>query len=174
MPASGQRAGFSLLEVVVATGIFAVAVTVLLALLPSLMRQSTEAADLLAAQRLPDSLHIELQRLAAADFDGLATTVPVMTTPLADGLLFVAARDGGRLQSVNYRPPAAGQQLPPDQRHFAIEAWRFNQGTLATDATAPVLVVWVRISWPYSSPGSATPTPLAARRQFTFQVSLRR
>ena len=38
MTAPGKRAGFSLIEVVIAAGIFAVAVTVTLALLPSLTR----------------------------------------------------------------------------------------------------------------------------------------
>ncbi len=174
MHSLAKSAGFSLIEVVLATGIFAVAITVLLALLPSLTRQNTEAADLLVAQRLPDGLRIELRRLAANDFTGLAATIPIMATPLADGLLFAATRDGGRLHSVSYLPPAASMLIPQEQRYFAIEAWRFNVETLQYDGSVPVLAIWVRVSWPYYNPGSATPTPLAERSQFTFAVSLRR
>jgi prepilin-type N-terminal cleavage/methylation domain-containing protein len=167
-----KRGGFSLIEVVVAAGIFAVAVTVMLALLPALTRQSAESADALVAQGLPDRLRVELQRLASNDFNGLAHTVPVMGAPLEHGLLFVASRDGGRLHSANYLPPATSRLLPPEQRFFAIEAWRFNQGELRFDGTAPVLAVHVRVSWPYRLPGSTAVTPLADRSQFTFTLAL--
>ena len=54
MSSSDKFAGFSLIEVVIAAGIFTVAVTVTLALLPSLARQSIDNTDALAAQRLPE------------------------------------------------------------------------------------------------------------------------
>lgn len=174
MSPSGQRAGFSLLEVVVAAGIFAVAVSVMLALLPALTRQSAESADALVAQRLPDRLRIELQRLAANDFAGLAGAIPVMGTPLDHGLLFVAARDVSRLHPAEYQPPPASQMLPPELRYFAVEAWRFNQGELRFDGTGPVLAVHVRVSWPYRLPGSSDVTPLADRSQFTFPLAVNR
>jgi hypothetical protein len=174
MRAPAKRTGFSLIEVVLATGIFAVAVTVMLALLPSLTRQNTEAADALVAHRLPDSVRVELQRLAANDFSALAATIPIMAAPLDNGLLFVASRDGARLHSADYLPPADNLLLPPEQRYFAIEVWQFSQGALQYDATAPVLAVGVRVSWPCYNPGSPAPTPLADRSQFTFVITLRR
>jgi len=173
MSSPSKRTGFSLIEVVLATGIFAVAVTVMLALLPALTRQNTDAADSLVAQRFPDSLRVELQRLAANDFSGLATKIPVMAAPLAGGQLFVASRDGCRLHSADYLPPATSQLLPQEQCYYAIETWRFNQGALQYDSTSPVLAVYVRVSWPYFNPGSTTPTPLADRSELTFTVSLR-
>ena len=174
MTASLKRAGFSLIEVVLAAGIFAVAVTMMLALLPALTRQSAESADALVAQGLPDRLRVELRRLAANDFNGLANTIPVMGVPLKNGLLFVASRDGSRLHSANYLPPATSQSLPQEQRYFAIEAWRFNQGTLQYDGPASVLVVHVRVSWPAYNPGSTAVTPLADRSQFTFPIAINR
>lgn len=174
MSSSGKRAGFSLIEVVLAAGIFAVAVTVMLALLPALTRQSAESADALVAQRLPESLRVELQRLAGNDFNGLAGAIPVMVTPLDNGLRFVASRDGGRLHPVDYLPPATSQLLPQEQRYFAIEAWRFNQGSLQFDVTAPVIAVYVRVSWPACIPGAAASTPLADRSQFTFTIAINR
>ena len=174
MSTSAKHTGFSLIEVVVAAGIFAVAVTVMLALLPALTRQSVESADALVAQGLPDRLRVELKRLAANDFSGLAGAIPVMGTLLDNGLLFVASRDGSRLHSVGYLPPATSQLIPQEQRYFAIEAWRFNQGALQFDGTGSVLVVYVRVSWPVSNPGSAAVTPLADRSQLTFTLALNR
>jgi len=169
-----KRAGFSLIEVVLAAGIFAVAVTVMLALLPALTRQSAESADALVAQGLPDSLRVELRRLAANDFNGLANTIPVMGTPLENGLLFVASRDGSRLHSASYLSPATSGLIPQEQRYFAIEVWRFNQGSLQFDGTGSVLAVHVRVSWPYHNPGVTISTPLPDRGQFTFTIAINR
>lgn len=174
MFAPGRRAGFSLIEVVIAAGIFAVAVTATLALLPALTRQATDSADALTAQRLPDSLRIELQRLAAENFDGLAVVVPVMAAPLASGLDFAATRDGSRLNSLTYLPPGASAQIAAADQYFQVEVWRFSQSPLSYDATAAVLPLYVRVSWPYRNPGSATPTAPADRSQLTFTVALSR
>jgi prepilin-type N-terminal cleavage/methylation domain-containing protein len=174
MPAPDKRAGFSLIEVVIAAGIFAVAVTVILALLPSLTRQTADSADTLSAQRLPDNLRVEVQRLATGNFNGLAGAVPVMTVPLISGLAFVASRDGARLHSTVYLPPAANAVIPADDQYFAVEVWRFNEGTLAYDSTVPVLPLYVRVSWPYRNPGSGMPTALADRSQLTFTVAINR
>jgi hypothetical protein len=169
-----RSSAFSLIEVVIAVGIFAVAVVTLLALLPSLTRQSTESADALTAQQLPDNLRIELQRLAGADFDALAAAIPVMTSPLDRGLLLVASRDGARLHAVDYRPPDASAQLARDAQYFAIEVWRFKSAPLAYDAGGAVLPLYARVSGPYRIPGAAAPTTLADRSRFTFTLAINR
>ncbi|MDB6166705.1 MAG: hypothetical protein JWQ83_1845 [Lacunisphaera sp.] len=162
------------MEVVIAVGVFAVAVTVMLALLPALTRQNTDTADALVAQRLPDALRVELRRVASSDFNALAAAIPVMTAPLINGLALVAARDGNRLHTMSYQPPAAGASIPPGEQYFLVETWRFNQPPLAYDRAASVLVVYARVSWPYSNSGSVAPTALADRDQFTFLVSINR
>lgn len=169
-----RRAGFSLIEVVIAVGIFALAVATMLALLPSLTRQTSDTADTLVAQRLPDNLRVELQRLARGNFDALATAIPIMSAPLDNGLRCVASRDGARLHSVTYLPPAAGAQIPEGEQYFAVEVWRFNQQPLAYDATAAILPVYVRVSGPYRNSGSVTPTVLEDRSQFTFTAAINR
>ena len=174
MPLSGKFTGFSLIEVVIATGIFAVAVTVTVALLPSLARQSTDSADTLAAQRLPDNLCVELQRLAVGNFNGLAATVPVMAAPLANGFDFVATRDGSRLHSATYLPPVGRTLIPQEDQYFAVEVWRFVQAPLSYDSATAVLPLYVRVSWPYRNPGNATPTALADRNQLTFTIAINR
>ncbi len=166
---------FSLIEVIIAVGVFAVAVVVILALLPPLSRQAADSADAMVAQSLPDSVRVELARLATGGgFDALANRLPVMAAPLADGLSFVAARDARRLYSLDYLPPPAAGLLPQADQYFLVEVWRFNQLPLRFDPAAAVLAVYVRVSWPYQNPGATTATPLASRSQLTFTVSLNR
>lgn len=167
--------GFSLIEVIIAVGVFAVAVVVILAMLPPLSRQAADSADAMIAQSLPDSVRNELTRLATSGgFDALANRLPVMAAPLADGLPMVAAHDARRLYSLDYLSPPVGGQLPQAEQYFLVEVWRFNQPPLRYDPLAPVLAAYVRVSWPYTNPGAPSTTPLSARSQLTFTVSLNR
>ena len=175
LPWVRRNRAFSLIEVIIAVGVFAVAVVVILALLPPLSRQAADSADALVAQSLPDSVRVELSRLAASGgFEALANRLPVMAVPLADGLTLVAARDARRLYSPDYLPPPVAGQLPQAEQYFLVEVWRFNQPPLRFDPAAAVLAVYVRVSWPYRNPGATTPTPLSSRSQLTFTVSLNR
>jgi len=152
---------FSLIEVIIAVGVFAVAVVVILALLPSLSRAAADSADTLVAQSFSDSIQVELTRLATSGgFDALANRI--------------AARDGRRLYSPNYLPPSVAGQLPEAERYFLMEIWRFSAPPLRFDPTAAVLPVYVRVSWPYWNPGATSATPSSVRSQHTFVVSLRR
>lgn len=166
---------FSLIEVVIAVGVFAMAVVVVLSLLPSLSRQAADSADSLVAQSLADGVRVELSRLAVSGgFDELANRLPVMSAPLTDGLPLLAARDARRLYSADYLPPPVTAQLSQAEHYFLVEVWRFNQPPLRFDPTSAVLAAYVRVGWPYMNPGAATATPLAARSQLTFVVSLNR
>lgn len=170
-------AGFSLLEVIIAVGIFAGAMTAILTLLPSLARSAADAGDAQAALRLADAIQVELQRVAqAGGFDPLAAQIPVMALPLPEGFSLVASRDGARVHSRAYHPPAAGERVPEPEQYFLIEAWRFAQAPLSYDAAAPWLALQVRITWPYRNPGAAglPPTALADREQATCTVGIRR
>jgi hypothetical protein len=173
MNACRRARAFSLIEVITAVALFATSVTVIIALLPSLARQSGESMDLLAAQRLPDALKVELTRLAAANFDSLAGEVPVMPAPLAGGLAFVADRDAARLQSRDYLAPAAGQ-LTESEQYFLVECWRFPEEPLRFDNQKGFLALAVRISWPYRLPGSSASTAESVRSQFMLTVALNR
>lgn len=164
---------FSLVEVIIAVGLFALAVTAVLGLLPPLTRQAAETADRLAAQRLPDAVKVELGRLAAGSFDGLAAQLPMMGTPLGNGLPLVATRDGSRLQARDFRPPTSGR-IAEAGEYFLVECWRFPAGTLAYDPAQSALAVLVRVSWPYRQPGAAAPVAATARHELVFTVALNR
>ena len=166
-----MRRGFTLVEVVMAVGIFAGSIAVVLSLLPSLARQSADSSDRLVAQRMSDALQIELERqIALIGFDSFANKVPVMDAPLSNGLDLVATSSGLRIEPVS---GAGGGGIANDQ-HFLIEVWRFSQAPLAYDSSAATLPLYVRISWPYRLPGSADPTAFRDRDEFTVVLALDR
>jgi prepilin-type N-terminal cleavage/methylation domain-containing protein len=165
--------GFSLIEVIVAVAVFAVSITVILALLPALTGREIETADRLVAARLPGALQAELARLAAPGFDALAARTPVMGTPLDNGLTLVATRDGSRLESLDYLPPVNGG-IGAGAQYFVIECWRFADGPLRFDAPQSALALSVRVSWPYRLPGAPAPTPVDSRHELMFTVALNR
>jgi type II secretory pathway pseudopilin PulG len=168
-----QSRGFSLIEVIIAAGIFAGTVAVIVALLAALVRQTAEAAESLAARRLPDAVQVELERLATRGFENLAGQIPLMASPLNDGLPLVAARDVADVQSLTYQRPAAGR-ISPDEQYYLIECWRFSDEPLRFDAAKAFLALHVRVSWPYRLPGSAVPVASANRSELTFAVSINR
>jgi hypothetical protein len=166
---------FSLVEVVLAVGIFAVAVTVILALLPALARQGGSSADSLVALRLPDAVNVELQRVASAGgFDALAAQAKPMSMPLPVTLQLVASHEADRIHSIDYQPPSVTQQIAETEQYFLIEAWQFTQPTLAYDPSGANLALHVRVSWPYRTAGTMTATPLSERDFVTFCVVINR
>ncbi len=167
----GSVRGFSLVEVVVAVGIFAIAVVGVLLVLPTLARQTAESADLLVAQGLPGAIRNEMKRLASGGLDGFAASVPVMTATPTEGYRMVAARDGVRVSSLT----ADNGEVTEDERYFLIELWRFNAQPLAfVSGQSGALAVHVRVSWPYRLPGVSNATALENREQFTFTVAINR
>lgn len=170
-PCRASRA-FTLLEVIIAIGLFAAAVTVIIGLLAGLSRQGADSTDMLAAQQLPGPLKVELSRLASAGLDSLADRVPVMTSPLAGGLAFAAARDTVRVDSLEYLP--AFDPIPAGDQYFLVECWRFPSEPMRFDGQKAFLALHVRVSWPYRLPGAPAPTAPADRSQVTFALSLNR
>ncbi len=167
---AGPRA-FSLVEVVIAVGIFAVAIVSVLLVLPTLARRTAESGDAMVAQGLPDAIRSEMRRLAADGFDGFAASVPVMTSAATEGYRMVAARDGVRLSSL----AEDNGEIAEDERYFAVELWRFGTPPLAfVNAQSGALAVHVRVSWPYRLPGARKATTLEEREQLTFAVAINR
>ena len=170
------RSAFSLVEVVIAVGVFAAAVAVILSLLPALSKQSSESAAALTAQQLGDAIRVELVRVASLEgFDGLAGNLPFLAAPLTGGRQFVATRNGRRLHAVAPLP-AAGAISPADQ-YFLIECWKFPTEPLRPDGTKAFLATFVRVSWPYQTgvaTGTVTTTPLESRTQLTFTCAINR
>jgi len=164
--------GFTLLEVIIAVGLFVSAVSVIIALIAGLTRQGTDSNDALAAQRLPEPLKVELARLALTGLDGLADRVPVMAMPLAGGLAFAASRDSVRVDSLEFL--AVADPIPADEQYYLVECWKFPTEPLRFDGQKAFLALYVRVSWPFRLPGAGAATAPADRSQFTFTLSLNR
>lgn len=172
---SHRKTGFSLIEVILAVGIFAGAVTVILALLPALTRQAAGSSATLTALHLPDAIRGELLRLArVGGLDALAGQAVPQVAPLPATLQLVASRDAARIQSLVYLPPPAPDQIAADEQYFLIEVWQFTQSDLAFDAAGAGLALQVRVAWPYRIPGTTVVTPADQREQVGFTLSLTR
>ncbi|MBA3848789.1 MAG: hypothetical protein C0502_02180 [Opitutus sp.] len=169
-----RRGAFTLLEVVIALGVFAVGVVGVLALLPALARESAEAGDGRIARGFPAALHAELRRLAdSGGFDSLAARTTTLNPRLTGGLAFVASRSGTEVQSLDYLPPS-GERIPEAGHYFLIEVWRFPSPPLAYAAGGAVLPLHVQVSWPHRTPGNAAVVPAAERARFTFNTAISR
>ncbi|MBX3751372.1 MAG: type II secretion system protein [Opitutaceae bacterium] len=181
LPPSGPRqvpgpirklAAFSLIEVVIAVAIFAGAVTVLLALLASTLRDSSDAADVQTALRLPGAVEVALREIAAREgLPALAGRVPLMDAAADRGFLLVATREGGLVRVAGAEADAA----QPHGEYFLIDVRRFAAGPLAFDAARAVLPLQVRVSWPYrvlTPEGLAAPVAFAERRHVTFNLGV--
>lgn len=164
--------GFSLVEVVIAVGIFAGSIVVILSLLPSLLQQSAHSTDMSVAQRMVDLVQLELDRQAATSgFDPLAMAIPPMSNPLEGGFALVSTPDGLRIEPAT--GPGSGG-IGEDDQHFLIEVWRFSQAPLSYDASASVLPLFMRVSWPYRVRGFGTSTQQADRSEFTTTLAIDR
>jgi prepilin-type N-terminal cleavage/methylation domain-containing protein len=143
--------GFSLIEVVLAAAIFAVAVTSVLALLPLGVRQAAAARDLQAAAGLGDAVRLEVQRrVASADYGSFAA------------LQLVASRDGSGVRPYDSSQPAG-------DAYFLVDVVPYGRTPLQYAATTPLLVLSARVSWPVHAANAAD----AGGERFNFVFALR-
>lgn len=167
--------GFSLFEVIIAVGIFGAAITIMLSLLPALVASAAKTSDTIVAVRLPDAVGLELQRVAiSGGFKALVSQISRLAEPLPATLMLAADRTLERVQTLNYLPSMAAEQIPAASRYFLIEVWRFTAPPLEYNARGAGLAVQVRVSWPFFIPGADTATPLGDREQFVFSLALNR
>ncbi|MCW5548335.1 MAG: hypothetical protein KIT44_05165 [Opitutaceae bacterium] len=170
MHSTARVRAFSLIEVVIATGLAAGAVLVIIGLLGQQSRQVRDADDQIVAAQLADGIRVELMRLARQQgFDALAAAIPVMSGAADEGLLLVADRAGMGLRPLVPGDPADGG------RYFLVEIRRYPGGPLAYVPAGAVLPLAVRVSWPYQpEPGGSTTVAAADRGRFDFALAINR
>lgn len=172
MARAGRRLAFSLIEVVIATALFAGAVTVLLALLASTLGDAADAADIQTALRLPGAIEVTLREMAAREgVSAFAARIPGFGAVADRGFLLVASREGDSVRTVD----ALGGGDAAADAYFLIDLCRFPAGPLGFDAGRPVLPLQARVSWPYrvrTPEGLAAPVALAQRRTVTFNLAV--
>lgn len=158
---SSERRGFSLVEVVVAVGIFALAIVGVIGLLAPSIKAVSEIADTNVAARLAQNIQMELENYGFA---------PVVTATDPNGSLkkiqLVATKDGLRVVRSNGTTPIPADNdpvtgTPPGiaaaDRYYLVEVTQFPAGnTLAyTAANNPGFVALsVRVLWPYKLPAA--------------------
>lgn len=175
------RAAFSLLEVVVAVGIFAAGMLGVVALFTPVARSVADNADAEAAARVADALRLRLQELPFAEVAALLksangnrhalTDADARTdyNPATDPQILFATRDGTRIvRHPDWKDPAANN-IPNRDRFFEIALIRNETLSPLTpppaegeavpanpDEAAFLLAYTARVRWPaYIKDGGA-------------------
>jgi prepilin-type N-terminal cleavage/methylation domain-containing protein len=189
--------GFSLIEVVVALGVFSVAIVVVVGLLKPTVESVQNVVDSQAADRLADSI---IAKVAAYGYTALTlgdettNNQPLLITAssnmdtsvsLTDPRLIFADRTGDVVGQATGPDSGLWQNLNPtapnDNMYFEIMLVRnatFSPPSNVSDALAGGVAFTVHISWPAYTPGSTAnglqPLARGNRRFFNFQALLPR
>lgn len=156
-PAQRGR-GFSLIEVVIATAVFAVAIVAVVGLMGPMTKRAEDVIDSEVAARLSASIQSELERIGFATGVSLTSGVSLELVASADGTL-VRVLSGAAPAN---RPPNDSELpgIPNRDRYFRIFLSR-QTGVLAYNpATSGSLALRADVEWPYWIPeGPATVNP---------------
>ncbi len=157
--------GFSLIEVVLAVGIFATVIIGVVGLLGPTVRSVRDVIDSTIAARLADGVDAELRRVG---FVGMVAATSGSTV-----LPLVATEDGSRIvreTDAGNAPTATPPGIPQEERYYLVEVRRAVSP--AYTAGDPSLVLTIRVSWPYQRPGSGTPVAPEDRSVFIFNTAI--
>lgn len=160
---------FSLTEVVIALGVAATGLLVVLGILPGLLRQQTEARQAQIALALPDAITIELRRHARGD-PALLNASAADFSAESSSLRLAAASDGTDVRVLT------GNEDGRREQYFLIEIHRFPVGSpLASASNASFAALQARVSWPYRPAGpDGVEVPSGSRQRVTFNLALNR
>lgn len=160
--------GFTLLETILALGVFAGSGLALIALMSAAARQLASAEEQVVAQNLGDAVKIALDQVATKrGLDAVAASAPVLGSAGEGAPLFTADRLGAVVRE--FGDPPIGDQF------FAIEIRRFASPPLQFDPAAGYAAFDVLVSWPYRANASSNfVTPPIERRSLSFAVVLSR
>lgn len=164
LPSEQRKAAFSLIEVVIATAVFATTIVAIMALMAPLNRATTHVLEAEVAGRLVETIEGELARLGFQVIAGaIAPDDPLFLYATADGSRVLRGPDVSNEATPS--PFAVDNNLLDDDppgiaqrdRYFLITV---RQATLNFDTDASsTLPLSAQITWPYRLPtGPATST----------------
>ena len=181
------RRAFSLIEVVVAIGVFAVGMVAVVALFAPVARSVAGSSDAEAAATVAERLRDELTRRATvagsfapvvalfknttANGSHEVTTADnaasAATDPRRDARLLFASRDGAKIGTYTDTvwATAGSNQINDAEKYFEITLIRLDAlspNTSAADATSSTLAYTARIRWPAFVPDNAPANPRRA------------
>lgn len=180
---------FSLVEVILAVGIFAASIVAVIGLMSPMTKRVEDVLDAEVASRLSNTIESELQRLG---FAWAATTVPAAGAEAAPIRLFAdASASRIRLSGAAADAPLRGVDEPgiaERDRYFLIEVRQLAAPFAYVDGVSGSVAVQSRVTWPYqvpAAPGSSTaiatgpgaddfsPVPDGSRSSLTYFFSIR-
>jgi type II secretory pathway pseudopilin PulG len=201
---NNPRNAFSLVEVVVAIGVFALAIVAVFGLLTPITRDSALVIDTSTAVRLAEGVNRELERVGGATVAGLGN----------NSLFLVATQDGSRVLRTQQTSTGGTQGAAQDaenslnatpiagiaerDRFYIIEVKLLtndpgdaNDNIYYNSADSPGSVpVEVRVGWPFYNPATPPPSsptgtwnnsnvrgtlvPAASRSYYIFTAAVRR
>ncbi|MFA6288380.1 MAG: hypothetical protein WC661_13435 [Opitutaceae bacterium] len=161
-PKTSARTAFSLVEVVVAVGIFAIGIVGVLGLLSPSIKSVSEVGDTAVANRLADNIQVELERLG---FTYISDPARLGTS--SNTLTLVANRDGSRVllstvadnDVVNGSPPGILNR----NRYYGITVQQLS--SLPYTAGSGFIALSVRVVWPYQIPNTTDDTSTKASQE---------
>lgn len=163
---TGPLRGLSLVEVLVAVGICAVAVVAAVTLFGPAVRATREVGDRRAVVRLAERIDAEL-RLAGF-------TVVAAATGGGGTLRLVARADGSRIVRLEDadNDPSSGVPpgIPAAERYFGVEVAR----ALRPASDAACVVLEVRVRWPLALPPDGAVVPETQRSEYRFHTAINR
>jgi len=176
--------GFSLIEVVIATAVFATAIVAIIGLMSPLTRRVDDVIDSETAGRLAESIRAELARVGFSDATFLTETpnVQLVANELSDRVRLLTPLSGD--VSADHDLDAALPGIAERDRYFRIT---LNRQFPFTDGISGSLALRALVEWPYqlpTGPGSDTmkatgseaddsvQTPASARQTIPFFFAL--
>jgi len=159
--------GFTLLEVIIAVGIFAGAIVIILALFGPLNRSIGEVADNSRAARLAEAINAELLRIRDVQAPASGTKLDAIAALVNGGtiLRLVASADGSHVvwETNAANDPVTGS--PPGialhDRYYLIEVRAQPAPLNYTAGTSAFLALTATVKWPYQVPTGPGPTEAA-------------
>ena len=180
-----RAAGFSLIEVILAIGVFALTIVAVIGLLGPISQQVQDLQDTRAANRLPPPIREELNRLGFDYFVNInASGVASVRAGLSESSPVVLfGNEDGTIVSIGQEVDSSAPPIPEAARYFLIEVFLAapinGPENLSYDTDPPDahIAFRVEISWPYNArtgPGDDNFEPVAEedRRNFEYYTAV--
>ncbi len=178
---SALVSGFTLIEVLLAVGVFTLTIIGMLALLTPVTRQVRDIFDSNLASRAIGSIEKELLRIERTPGanDGRTGFFYFVGDNLDSSLLknevvLYASEDGSlaRIDAVvNNAPTDTPRGIPVDQRYFEIFAQAFDTGDFVYQSGNAYIPLQVTITWPFTLPDGSV-VAVEERQSFTYTTAL--
>lgn len=156
---SAARSGFSLIEVVIATAIFAASIVAVIGLMGPMTKRAEDVIDSEVAARLSASIQSELERVGFADAVGLPAPITLFANP--DGTVVRLGSGPEVPLPVDRSPNDSGLPgIPARDRYFRITLNRVTGQLAFSPGTSGSLALRADVEWPFWIPeGPATLNP---------------